>query len=46
MPEKRFEDAQVESKPKMIGKTIMDVVKVGFGIGCFCYSMKLAIEDN
>ncbi len=42
---KSFEEKQVEYLPKKYCKLFMDILKVGFGCGCFCYAIKLAVED-
>ncbi|CDW78199.1 UNKNOWN [Stylonychia lemnae] len=46
MPQKSWEDAQLESKPKKCLRFITDLLKVGFGFGCFVKALVLAFEEN
>ena len=46
MPEKGYDDEMPESKPKKVLRFITDILKVGFGVGCFINAFLLAYGED
>ena len=46
MSEENYDDALPESKPKRVLRFITDILKVGFGFGCFIKALVLAFGEN